>query len=812
MKSILIEHKNIYFILFKTISHIAFLLFSFFPPIPYTTHMLRLYLNKRCYNNPLPLCNTIITKKTFVTTTRLSNNVDDQNDSFNYLDQDPNKSSKIQRFIRRETRKLEKNLYDTFNYQNVILKEMNSRLFENLISVPEKVGRYMYYDKFQHPDDNFPTYCRCNEENFKNDVNDIVASSNIDEQIVLNVNQIGDIKISNEEIDYIHIGSMKVSLDHSFLAFTLATTAEEYFHLCIRDINNEKTYYNVINDITSCEWSDCKLTYDGDGNRIHQYHMYYTISNQLGRPYQVWRQNMYISSSSNECKIIDDKKLIFEENDEQFFIELQRTKDSKFITISSNSKTTSEVSVISTKYYDDDDDDDKNNMNDIDNRVRCISNRRNGKEYYIDHVDHYFYIIHTVDNKYKISILKDVDFFLNKDDEMVESSSTSAKWKDVGVNVDNETEIEDIDVMKEYCAIFERKRGKPQIRVFQHDNPENIHHIPLPEEIGNVLPGINQDYDGKHLRITMTSPLAPEIVCDYNVLNKNVHILRQNEIAGTPKFNREDYEIYQSFVKSEDGNAEIPMTIVHSKSIERDSNNPVLLHGYGAYGVNVEVDFQADVLSLLNRGWIVAYAHVRGGSELGKQWYLQGKGLNKKNSFHDYASCAMHLIDQKWTNPELLCGHGMSAGGLLLGAVANMYPGLFKAMVMKVPFTDPYSSMCDPTLPLTIHEYDEWGGNPLIDTNVHDYILSYSPYQNIKDQIYPSMLITGSTIDNRVPPSHPMKFIEKVRKCKTNDDALMLLSMQNEYGHFGQGGRYGHLEDSALEYAFLTKVLGLDYY
>ena len=151
--------------------------------------------NNNNNNNPLPLCNTIITKKTFVTTTRLSNNVDDQNDSLNYLDEDPNKSSKVQRFIRRETRKLEKNLYDTFNYQNVILKEMNSRLFENLISVPEKVGRYMYYDKFQHPDDNFPTYCRCNEENFKNDVNDIVASSNIDEQIVLNVNQIGDIKI-----------------------------------------------------------------------------------------------------------------------------------------------------------------------------------------------------------------------------------------------------------------------------------------------------------------------------------------------------------------------------------------------------------------------------------------------------------------------------------------------------------------------------------------------------------------------------------------------------------------------------------------
>eukprot|EP00943_MAST-04B_sp_MAST-4B-sp1_P002972 g2972.t1 len=685
--------------------------------------------NKRFLNGEFNFSNHT---KPFTTTA--DNNTSLQaSDLFAYLDDDPHRSFRIKTFIRREYKKLENNLQDTSSFRRVVLEEMNSRVPENVNTVPEKVGKYMYYEKFENYYDNFPNYCRRIENG--NNVDD--------EKIVLNVNQIGnekhDKKFVNgheEEVDYVHIDAMKMTIDHAYLAFTLATTADENFNLCVRDIRNEKTYFDLIKGITSCEWSDSKSTVS-DKNDNNYYAIYYTKANHLGRPYQV------------------------------------------------NSKTTSEVSVVSTDYSDD--------------TVRCISKRKNGKEYYIDHVDHCFYIVHTINDKYKISTLDDNDDFCMKN------------WKDIDVDVDDDTEIEDIDVFKEYCAIFERKRGKPQIRVFQNSNPENIKNVKLPELVGNVLPGINQDYDGTSLRMTMDSPLVPELVFDYNIVNDKTQILRNASVCGSPTFNRDDYVIYQTYVKSEEGEENIPMTIVHSKSITRNANNPVLLHGYGAYGVNLDVGFQANTLSILSRGWIVAYAHVRGGSELGKKWYLKGRGMNKKNTFRDYASCAKYLIDNNWTNPDMLCGHGMSAGGLLLGAVANMYPGLFKAMILKVPFTDPYTSMCNPSLPLTIHEYDEWGGNPLVDKDVHDYILSYSPYQNIKEQIYPSMLVTGSTLDNRVPVAQPMKFIEKVRQYNVNNDALLLLSIQNEYGHFGLGGRYGPLQEAALEYAFLTKVLGLEY-
>ena len=712
-------------------------------------------------------------------------------DEFKFLEEDPNTSLRVKRFMRRGRIGFEQFLEDTLGYQKQLTMEMHSRVFENLYTIPEKVGPYKYYQTYKNPDDNFPTFCR-------QKVSDTEVSGNVQgvfrgEQIVLNVNTVGEDNMTEEEIDYVHIGSMKVSLDHAFLAFTMATAADENFALCIRDVDNDKTYLNVIDGITSCEWTVQKhAENDSASDDERTYGIYYTKSNALGRPHQVWRQ--LVCLSKNGCSLRGKGELYFEESDEQFFVELQRTKDGKYVTISSNSKTTSEVWVTST------------NVDDNPSTLKCILRRQEGKEYYIDHVEDFFYIIHTICNRYAVSIMHDYDFFDEEYDE-----STQSKWEDVNIHLYDDTEIEDIDVMKDHCGLFERKHGKPQIRIFKHGDPNIIDTIPLPSEIGSILPGMNQDYHGDNLRVTMSSPLMPETVMDYDVHGKNITILQNTAVSGKPTFDPADYLIYQSWAKSKHDGEAIPITLIHSKCIEQDSTNPLLLHGYGAYGTNVEVDFQADILSLLSRKWIVAYAHVRGGSELGRRWYADGKGLNKTNTFHDFAACAEHLIEQRWTDSNLICGHGMSAGGLMLGAVANMYPGLFKAMIMKVPFTDPYSSMCDPTLPLTIHEYDEWGGNPLVDSQVRDYILSYSPYQNIVEQAYPSMLITGSTIDNRVPAWQPMKYFAKIKEYNTDKSAAILLSMQDEYGHFGQGGRYGHLQESVLEYAFLTKVLGLEY-
>lgn len=395
--------------------------------------------------------------------------------------------------------------------------------------------------------------------------------------------------------------------------------------------------------------------------------------------------------------------------------------------------------------------------------------------------------------------------------------------------------IEDVDLFEKYLVLYERVHSVPRIRVCalgEENGVTSPHFIPLPKEheICRVSPGINRDYQSHCVRFQVSTPLVPEIVFEYDMKQQNLHVLKETQLTdrslkqgtkckrcqtATPSFYEPGQFLCQRIyvvptMKSPGVN--IPLTLIHRRNLVYNGQNPTLLIGYGAYGTNLEADFELEHLSLIERGWVIALAHVRGGGELGLQWYHSGKKLQKCHSFEDYVSCTQHLFDIGVTNPKRLAGKGVSAGGLIMGYVANAYPQLYQALIMKVPFVDILATMEDATLPLTIHEYDEWG-DPR-EKQVREYIRSYAPCENVVDnQVYPAMFVTGSINDQRVQFWEPAKWMYQMRKVQSllpkRDKRLMMLKMTQDEGHFGGGGRLEQLEESAMEIAFLYQALKL---
>jgi oligopeptidase B len=374
-------------------------------------------------------------------------------------------------------------------------------------------------------------------------------------------------------------------------------------------------------------------------------------------------------------------------------------------------------------------------------------------------------------------------------------------WKEVIPHSDS-VKIDGIDVFKNHLAVYERERGLKRIRIWNLTNNE-VHYVDFPEPVYTFWQTRNPDFDTNLLRFNYTSLVTPRSVFDYNMDTKNRQLKKQEEVLGGY-----DPSLYQSeriFAKAEDGTM-IPISLVYKKGMVKDGNNPLLLYGYGAYGISSEPTFSSIHLSLLDRGFIYAIAHVRGGGEMGRYWYDQGKLLHKKNTFTDFIACAQYLIAEKYTSPDKLVISGGSAGGLLMGAVTNMRPDLFKVVVAQVPFVDVLNTMLDPSLPLTVTEYEEWG-NPN-HKEYYDYIKSYSPYDNVVAKNYPYMLITAGLNDPRVSYWEPAKWTAKLRAKKTDQNSL-LLKTKMESGHFGATGRYDYLKDMAFEYAFIFDVLGI---
>jgi oligopeptidase B len=419
-------------------------------------------------------------------------------------------------------------------------------------------------------------------------------------------------------------------------------------------------------------------------------------------------------------------------------------------------------------------------------KLQVIQPRERGLEYSVEHFENKFFISTNFSAK---------NFRLM---ETPISKPSKANWKEVIPNRDD-VFLSGFEIFKDYLVLDERKDGLKQVRIIEWKTQKE-HYLNFGEEVYTAWIGYNPEFNTNLVRYTYSSLTTPTSVYDYDMKNMEKKLLKQTEILGD--FNHQNYEAKRLWATATDG-VRIPISLVYRKGLELNGNNPTLIYAYGSYGSSTDPYFSSNRLSLLDRGFVFAIAHVRGGQELGRQWYEDGKLLKKMNTFTDFTACSEYLIDQKYTNPTKLFAMGGSAGGLLMGVIANIRPDLYKGIIAQVPFVDVVTTMLDSSIPLTTGEYDEWG-NPN-DSTYYFYMKSYSPYDQVVPQNYPNMLVTTGYHDSQVQYFEPAKWVAKLRNVKTDKNQL-IFKINMEAGHGGASGRFKSLEEVALEYAFMINL------
>ena len=562
-----------------------------------------------------------------------------------------------------------------------------------------------------------------------------------------------------KDFDYFSLGGQSLSSNSNLLMYGVDTVSRREYTLYIKNLESNKLLSDKIDGTTgSGVWANDNKT------------IFYTKQDTATlRSHRIYKHTLGTDQSQDI--------LVYEEKDETFGCYVYKTKSKKYIIIGSYQTLSNEYRYV-----------DANNPND---KFKIIHKREDNLEYSVYHFEDYFYIL----TNYKAK-----NFRLMKTKI---SNSNKLNWEPV-IPHDKNILIEDIDIFKDYLVVEERFNGLNRIKVVKWNNL-SYYYIDFKEEVYSLSAFANPEFNTSTLRLSYTSLTTPSTVLDFNMLTKDRIILKQTEVLDA-NFSIENYESKRLFAKSKDG-IKIPISLVYRKGIEINGNNPVLLNGYGSYGLSYDVYFSSVRLSLLDRGFIYAIAHVRGGEELGRNWYEGGKLLNKKNTFNDFIDCADYLIDNNYTNNNKLYASGGSAGGLLMGAVINMRPKLFNGVIASVPFVDVLSTMLDESIPLTTGEFDEWGNPKNIE--YYNYIKSYSPYDNIVKTDYPNLLIITGFWDSQVQYWEPAKWIAKLREFRT-DDNILIMDCNMDVGHGGASGRFNKIKDIALEYAFLLKLEGLN--
>ena len=468
-------------------------------------------------------------------------------------------------------------------------------------------------------------------------------------------------------------------------------------------------------------------------------------------------------------------QLVYEEKDPSNYIGVGKTKSEKYITVVSKATLSSEVSWI--------------NADQPNDALVVFQPRMKEVLYSVDHANDRFYIRTNQQAKnFKIVTC-------------AEDNTGESSWKEL-IAHRQDVLVSGFELFKNFIAINERRNGLTQIHIVNTQNNES-HFLPFDEPTYVAGIGSNPEYNSDTLRFNYTSLTTPNSVYDYNIDTKVKKLMKQQEVLGG--FDAQQYETERMFATAKDG-IQIPISIVYKKGFIKDGNSPLLLYAYGSYGISMDASFSSVRLSLLNRGFAFAIAHIRGGQELGRYWYEDGKMMNKKNTFTDFIDCAEFLIAKKYSSSSHLYANGGSAGGLLMGAIINMRPDLWQGVIAAVPFVDVVTTMSDSSIPLTTNEYDEWG-NPA-DKESYDYMKSYSPYDNVGNHTYPNMMVITGLHDSQVQYFEPAKWVAKIRAMKTGDH-LLLMHTDMEAGHGGASGRYKPLTDKAREYAFLLSLQGI---
>ncbi len=572
------------------------------------------------------------------------------------------------------------------------------------------------------------------------------------EEILFNCNEMA------EGHGYFQLAGFSISPDNRFAAFGTDTVGRRIFTIAIKNLETGELFPDtILNSTGNAAWANDNAT------------LFYTVQDEVTlRPHKIYRHRKGTPADQDE--------LVFHEKDETFHIEVSKTKSRKYLVIDCESTVTTESRILEADTPDGD--------------FRVFQKRKRGLEYGVWHYDGNFYIRTNKDKATNFKLM-----------QTAEDKTEASNWRDL-IPHREEVLIEDLEIFKNYLVVAERSDGLNKIRIMPWDGES--YYLPFENETYSASVGANPDFNTEILRYSYQSMATPSSVIDFNMRTREKTIMKEQQVLGGD-FDKSNYIEERIWATAGDG-TRIPISMVYRKGIEKNGGNPLLLYAYGSYGITMEPYFSSTRLSLLDRGFIYAIAHVRGGEDMGRQWYDDGKMLRKKNTFTDFIDCSRHLISEGYTSEKHLYAEGGSAGGLLMGAVVNIAPALYNGIIAQVPFVDVVTTMLDESIPLTTGEYDEWG-NPN-EQEYYEYMLSYSPYDNIKKQDYPNMFISTGLHDSQVQYWEPAKWVARLRSVKTDSNKLFLVTNM-EAGHGGASGRFEALRELAREFSFFLDLEGI---
>jgi oligopeptidase B len=646
----------------------------------------------------------------------------------------------------------------TESFQETLYQEMLGRILQTDLSVPYRLRGYQYFTCTEEGKQ-YPTHCRR-----------LDTSGSLDEMLL-------DLNRLSEGHSFLGLGAFEVSNDNQLLAYALDTTGFRQYTLHIKNLWSGRDFPEAIERATSVAWAADNRT------------LFYTVEDATTkRSHRLYRR--VVGSSEEDA-------LIYDETDERFRIEIDRTRSGAFLLLLIASHTTSEVRFLSAmEPY---------------GEFRLIAARETDHEYFVDHHPNPL----TRENRGANPQDTGGYFFIRTNSggrtfRMMSapvSDPQGSQWREIVPNRPD-VMLAGLDVFRSHIVLSEREGGLPFLRILDLsiEAPDALsasHRIEFSEPAYNASIGTNAEFDSTFVRYQYESFVTPRSVFDYDVAKRESTLRKQQPVLGG--YDSTLYVTERLHAATADG-ARVPISIVYRKDTPLDGTAPLLLYGYGSYGYSIAVTFSSNRVSLLDRGMIFAIAHIRGGGELGKPWHDAGRLRRKRNTFTDFIAAAEHLIARRYTTSESLVIEGGSAGGLLMGAVANMRPDLFRMVISHVPFVDVLNTMLDASLPLTVGEYEEWG-NPRVSED-YFYMKSYCPYTNVEAKPYPAMLVKTGLNDSQVMYWEPAKYVAKLRTLKTDANPL-LFKINMDAGHGGASGRYDYLREIALDYAFLLTELGI---
>lgn len=572
------------------------------------------------------------------------------------------------------------------------------------------------------------------------------------EEILFNCNELA------KGHEFFNLRGVTVSPDNTMAAFGTDTVSRRQYHIQIKNLVTGEVYSDKIENTTgSAVWASDNKT------------LFYTKKDPVTlRSDKIYKHKLGTSA--------EEDVLVFHEADETFGTYVYKSKSKKYIIIGSYSTLTSDFQILKA--------------DDPDGEFRSFSPRTRGTEYSIYHYGDDFYVLTNKDGATNFKLMR------------VGEENTAAEFWEEFIPHREDVLLEDVDIFKEYYVLSERDNGLNKLKITRWDNKDS-YYLPFDNETYIAYAYTNPDFDTEYLRYVYNAMTSPYSIIDLNMRTKEMKVKKEQEVLGG-KYKKENYASERVWATARDG-VKVPISLVYHKDTELNGNTPLFQYAYGSYGSTSDPYFSTVRLSLLDRGYVYAIAHVRGGQYLGRPWYEDGKLLKKKNTFTDFIDCSKFLIENNYTGPSHLYAYGGSAGGLLMGAVVNMAPELYNGVIAAVPFVDVVTTMLDDSIPLTTGEYDEWG-NPN-DKEYYDYMKSYSPYDNVKAMDYPNLYVSTGLHDSQVQYWEPAKWVAKLREHKT-DDNLLFLDTNMDAGHGGASGRFEALKETAKEYAFLLDLEG----